>query len=310
VALVPAKEASALDRIENPTFRRALGALAPRAERLPAPLRVPLDAFLHFSEGDGFALASHIALSTLTSLFPFLIVVTALAATFGSTRLADEAGRLLLDVWPPQVAAPIAGEIRRVATTPQGSALTVGALLSVYFASSGVESLRIGLNRAYEAQETRPWWLLRLESIFYVLGSAVALLILSVLVVLWPIVTDVAARLFDWFPPFWTLVTLARFAIATLVLAATLFAVHNWLPAGRRRLSEIFPGVVVTLALWLVAGAAFGAYLSAFADRYVITYAGLASAMIALVFLYFTAVIFIYGGELNAAIARARRGAR
>ncbi len=35
-------------------------------------------------------------------------------------------------------------------------------------------------------------------------------------------------------------------------------------------------------------------------------YAGLASAMIALVFLYFTAWIFIYGGELNAAIARER----
>ncbi|BGE84255.1 YihY/virulence factor BrkB family protein [Methylosinus trichosporium] len=273
-------------------------------------MRIPLDAFLHFNEGDGFAIASHIALTTLMSLFPFLIVVTALAATFGSTRLADEAGRLLLDVWPSQVAAPIAGEIRRVATTPQGSALTAGALFSVYFASSGIESLRIGLNRAYEAQETRPWWLLRLESIFYVLGSAVALLILSVLVVLWPIVTDVAARWFDWLPSFWTFVTLARFAIATLVLAAALFAIHNWLPAGRRRISETLPGVVVTLALWLIAGSAFGAYLSAFAERYVLTYAGLASAMIALVFLYFTAVIFIYGGELNAAIARARRGAR
>ncbi|WP_370631415.1 YihY/virulence factor BrkB family protein [Methylosinus sp. Sm6] len=273
-------------------------------------MRIPLDAFLHFSEGDGFAIASHIALSTLMSLFPFLIVVTALAAMVGSTRLADEAGRLLLDVWPPQVAAPIAGEIRRVATTPQRGALTIGALFAVYFASSGIESLRIGLNRAYEAQEERPWWLLRLESIVYVLGSAVALLILSVLVVLWPVATEIAAHYLGWFPPFWTFVTLARFAIATFVLGATLFAIHNWLPAGRRRLSETVPGVVVTLALWLVAGAAFGSYLSAFADRYVVTYAGLASAMVALVFLYFSAVIFIYGGELNAAIARARRGAR
>ena len=31
--------------------------------------------------------------------------------------------------------------------------------------------------------------------------------------------------------------------------------------------------------------------------------------MIALVFLYFTALIFIYGGELNAAIARERNAA-
>jgi hypothetical protein len=47
--------------------------------------------------------------------------------------------------------------------------------------------------------------------------------------------------------------------------------------------------------------------LAAFEDRYALTYAGLSSAMIALVFLYFSAGIFIYGGELNAAIARARR---
>jgi membrane protein len=35
-------------------------------------------------------------------------------------------------------------------------------------------------------------------------------------------------------------------------------------------------------------------------------YGGLASAMTALIFLYFCACLFIYGGELNAAIARAR----
>jgi membrane protein len=299
-----------LEQVENPNFRRALGPWASRVERLPAALRVPLDAFLHFNAGDGWEIASHIALTTLMSLFPFLIVVTALAGLIGSKSLADEAGRLLLDVWPPQVAQPIAGEIERVATTPQGGTLTIGALFAVYFASSGIESLRIGLNRAYGAEETRSWWLLRLESIFYVICSAVALLLLAVLVVLGPLITEIVARYFSWFAPFQTMVTLARFAIATVILAMILFAVHNWLPAGRRRIVETMPGVVVTLALWLVAGSAFGSYLSAFSDRYVLTYAGLASAMIALVFLYFTAVIFIFGGELNAAIVRARRGAK
>ena len=58
--------------------------------------------------------------------------------------------------------------------------------------------------------------------------------------------------------------------------------------------------------LWLACGYAFGRYLSDFSYTYVNYYAGLASAMMALVFLYFTAIIFIYGGELNAAIARER----
>jgi membrane protein len=50
----------------------------------------------------------------------------------------------------------------------------------------------------------------------------------------------------------------------------------------------------------------FGSYLAEFPNVYVSYYAGLASVMIALVFLYLTASIFVFGGELNAAILRAR----
>jgi membrane protein len=213
----------------------------------------------------------------------------------------------LLDVWPEEVATPIANDLQRVATSTQGGVLTVGMVLTLYFASSGIESLRIGLNRAYGVSETRVWWLLRLESVLYVIGSAIALLALSVLVVFGPLIIEAATRYLAWLEQFRLIVTVARFTIATVVLAVTLLMVHYWLPAGRRRFAEIVPGVLVTLALWLVAGAAFGRYLAAFADRYAVTYAGLSSAMIALVFLYFSAGIFIYGGELNAAIARASR---
>jgi membrane protein len=100
--------------------------------------------------------------------------------------------------------------------------------------------------------------------------------------------------------------TFARFGIATVVLVVALVLVHKWLPFGRRRLDEIAPGILVTLVGWIVLGVAFGRYLAQFSGAYVTTYAGLASAMIALVFLYWTAGIFVYGGEFNQAIRRAR----
>jgi membrane protein len=81
------------------------------------------------------------------------------------------------------------------------------------------------------------------------------------------------------------------------------------LPAGRRRIMEILPGIIATLVLWLVAGIAFARYLAEFANNYVSYYAGLASVMMALVFLYWTASIFIYGGALNAAMATPRSAA-
>ena len=121
---------------------------------LKLSLRIAIDAFRHFIADDGWAIASHIALSTLMALFPFLIVVTALAGFFfGSKELADEAARILLEAWPKEVAGPIALDIAGVLTDTRGDVLTFGVLFAIYFASSGVESLRIGLNRAYDVAE-------------------------------------------------------------------------------------------------------------------------------------------------------------
>lgn len=271
--------------------------------------RIAIGAFRHFIADDGWAIASHIALSTLMALFPFLIVVTALAGFFfGSKELADEAAHILLEAWPKQVAAPIALDISGVLTSTRGDVLTLGVLFALYFASSGVESLRIGLNRAYDIKEARPWWLLRLESIVYVMVGAVAILAFSFLVVFAPLILA-KLELVQYVPAleqFGDLITFARYAVAAVVLIVALMIVHLWLPAGRRAFSQIAPGIIATLFLWLISGAVFGRYLAEYAFAYVSMYAGLASAMIALVFLYVCASIFIYGGELNSMIAQSR----
>lgn len=273
--------------------------------------RVTIGAYYKFLADDGWAIASHIALSALMSLFPFLILVTALAGfLFGSTQLADEVAGILLQMWPNEVATPIASEIRRVLLGARSDLLTIGVALAIYFASSGIESLRIGLNRAYGVIEARAWWVLRLESIGYVLVAAVALLVLSFLVVLAPLIFATAVRYVPLLEPLWPMFNFLRIAVASIVLIVALVIVHKWLPAGRRPILTVAPGIAVTLLLWLLAGELFGDYLARFAYTYVTYYAGLASAMIALVFLYVIATIFIFGGELNAAILRWREGGK
>jgi membrane protein len=268
---------------------------------------IALEAYQRFLADDGWAIASHIALSALMAMFPFFIVLTSLAGFFGSADLADEIANLLLATWPQEVARPLANEMHDVLTTARTGVFTLGVVLSVFFASSGVESLRIGLNRAYGLVETRNWIVLRLESIGDVLIAALALLALGFLVVLGPLLFRTFARHVPWVRPWHEATfTFFRFALAALVLTVALIVAHKWIPAGRRRMSEIIPGIAATLFLWLAAGVGFGRYLDEFSFSYVNTYAGLASAMMALVFLYWTATIFIYGGELNAARLRAR----
>lgn len=266
---------------------------------------VTMDAFYTFLADDGWAIASHIALSTLMALFPFLIVLASLAGFFGSKELADQAVSLLLQVWPKQVADTLSGEIHDVLTTSRGDILTIGAVLAVYFASNGVEALRVALNRAYSVIEPRSWYWLRLESIGYTMVAAITSLAMAFLIVLGPLLIEAARRHVPLrIESNEDMLTILRFGLTIAALIVALVILHKWLPAGTRQMREIMPGIAVTMIGSLVSGVVFGQYLARFASNYVTTYAGLASVMIALVFLYFIAAIFVYGGELNASIAK------
>ena len=269
--------------------------------------RIVYRSWMRFSDDDGWAIASHIALSGLTSLFPFLILVGALAGFIGTPDLAQRATNLLFESWPPQVAGPIAREVENVLTQPRTGVATLSALLAVYFASSAVDAVRIGLNRAYDETDGRAWWVLRLESVLFVLLGAVALMGFTFLVVLEPIVWAAAVRFLPHLADLQGLFDAVRLATISLILVATLVFAHRFLAAGRRRLAQIAPGVALTLLLWLAFGEGFGFYLARFSQNYVTTYAGLASVMIALVFLYVLSAIFIFGGEVNASISATRQ---
>jgi membrane protein len=266
------------------------------------PFRLLAKAFDRFIAHDGWAIASHIALSVLMSLFPFLILVTALAGLFGSENLANEVATLILEAWPREVAVPIATEIRNVLTAVRGDALLIGAVLSLYFASSGVEALRVGLNRAYEAYEWRAWWLTRIESIGYVIAAALCMIAFAFLIVLFPLGWRGLVRWAPALAPLGGVVGFSRIALASLIIMSALAIAHRLLPAGRMSWPALWPGITFTLAFWLIGGLIFGAYLDSFAGAYVTTYAGLATAMIALVFLYVLSAIFLLGAELNGAI--------
>lgn len=271
--------------------------------RIVAVKRVLSDALGHFNDDDGWSMASHLAISALMALFPFLIFATTLASFLGAQAFAETAVHLVFDTWPEQIAKPIAQEVVSVLTVQRGDLLTYGVVLAAFFASNGIEALRTSLNRAYRVVENRSILFRRLQSVVFVLIATFGFVVISVLLVFAPLITRVLDQNFEWIGPYLGTITLWRFVIASTVIVVGLIAVHFWLPAGRRRFREIVPGLIFTLIGWLVGSTVFASYLDNFAN-YVTTYAGLASIMIAVVFLYIVSAIFILGGELNASISR------
>ena len=195
------------------------------------------------------------------SLFPFLILVTALAGFLSAPRNSPTRWRAsCCEAWPTEVA--IADRERNPPACcigARGDVLTIGVALAIYFASSGIESLRIGLNRAYGVAETAELVAAAAGIDRLRAGRARSrLLVLSFLVVLAPLIFATAVRYVPLLEPLWFMFNFLRIAVASVVLIVALVIVHKWLPAGRRPLSTIAPGIVATLVLWLIAGELFG----------------------------------------------------
>ena len=271
--------------------------------KIVALKRILYDALGHFNDDDGWSMASHLAITALMALFPFLIFATTLASFVGAEAFAETAVHLVFDTWPAQIAEPISREVVNVLTVPRSDLLTYGVLLAAFFASNGIESLRTALNRAYRVVETRSFVFRRVQSLAFVFIATVGFVAISVLLVFAPIIVRLALENFERLESYLGTITLWRYVIASVVIVLGLIAVHVWLPAGRRRLVDIVPGIIFTLVGWLIGSTVFATYLDNFSS-YVTTYAGLASIMIAVVFLYIVSLIFILGGELNAAISR------
>ncbi|MBB3391127.1 membrane protein [Rhizobium sp. BK275] len=293
---------------------------------MPKALRtlydVVYDAICHLIDDDGFAMASHVALSSLLAVFPFLIFGTALANFLGADQFSNYAIHFIFDTWPAAIAKPLSDQLVEVLTIPRGGLLTISVLAAAYFASNGVEALRISLNRAYRVQETRPWYLTRLFSLGYVLVAVIIVAAISILLVAVPVGLDYArdwllhndslewlpATIRQWLPVIVDTLEIVfgwRIYGTLVMLTIALLVVHLWLPAGKRRVFDVIPGVFLTLLSWLVGALIFAYYLATFAN-YTATYAGLASVMIALIFLYMVGVIFIVGAEINAALMKFR----
>jgi membrane protein len=269
--------------------------------------RTIVGAFYALYADSGFAMAGAVAFSFVLSLFPFCIFLGAVAGLFGGEALAKEGIERLFEIAPAPVAEALAPEVMAVMGRSRFDLLTYGALISLFFATSAIESLRTALNVAYRQKEKHSYLVSLLKSALFVILSAVGVLVLTWGVVVGP---QMAARVKpDWL--LWLadegwLSLIVRFAIVIGAIGVQLLAYHLWLAAGRRSLADVWPGVLLSVVLWILAARLFGSWLN-FTD-YSRFYAGLTSIMSALVFFQVSAIVVILGAELNRGLMEIKDG--
>lgn len=264
------------------------------------------EAIYRLYEHSGFTMAGAVAFSFVVSLFPFCIFVGALSGVFGGKELAVQAVAQLFHILPERVAQSLTPQVEEIMGRSRIDLLTLSAGVALFFATSAIETLRAALNVAYRVTEKRPYILCLLISMLFVLVSAASMLVLTWAVVAGP---GLAAR----YEASWLLNMLdsswlnlgARYGLAAFVIAAQLFAFHLWLAAGKRRVQDVWPGVLLSVVLWLATAGLYSYYLDI--NDYSRFYAGLSQLMVALIFFQVTAIVVILGAELNRGIIELKK---
>ena len=272
------------------------------------PFRPLLLAGKRLIRHDGIEIAGFIAYTGLVSLFPFVIFLFALAGFMGDTSTAEAVMNAAFEQLPREVARTLMPIITDIFKQPQPGLLTLGIIGTLWVTSSGIEALRMGCSRSWEIKETRPLWHRRATSILYVGIGAIGVLAASLIVVVAPLVMEHIQRLVQVPALFVIVATLLRLGLASCLLACTLALLYRYLPARTIAWRRVFPGAWLAALLWIMLASLFSFYLSSSGD-YSVTYGSLGGIVITLLFLHFSAIIFLLGVEYSAVAAYRRSAA-
>jgi membrane protein len=235
-----------------------------------------------FAEHDLLTYASAIAFQAFFALIPLTLTALGLLGALHMESVWTE------DIAPtlkPQVSGAvfqvIDDTVRRVFRARSVFWATLGAALTVWEVSGAMRAVMTVLDRIYRVRRRRAWR--ERYAISIGLSALVILLLLAAggVMAFGHVLDDVA-------------VSVLRWPIAAALLLSALAAVVRWAPAEQREWHWVsFGGGIVVIA-WLGMSAGFSLYLRDFAD-YGSIFGNLATLIIALEYLYLTAIVFLGG---------------
>ncbi|MEM7122162.1 MAG: YihY/virulence factor BrkB family protein [Pseudomonadota bacterium] len=264
-------------------------------------------AITNFFAHEAPSSAGYMAFSALLAMFPFIVFLVSLSGVIGQTEQVREFVDYAFEYLPDEVGQalyPVISSI--IQQPPREGILTISILGTLWVSSSGVEALRTAMDRAYGAPDRRPFWWRRLQGLAFVVVGAMAILVVMITIVIGPLIWQAVNYLFEIPEDLFGLYNTVRYATGALGLFIVICVLYRFLPNVRQRWFHVLPGAFFACVSWLVIATLYSLYLSN-VGNYSVTYGSLGGVIGALMFFFVSAMVFIFGAELNASIMQALR---
>jgi membrane protein len=263
--------------------------------------------------------ASALAYAWLFAVFPFFIFLMSLIPylpqhwrEFARTEIQVSVYRL------PQETADavwdnIEPRLQKVLFEPHRGLLSVGLVLTIWAASSGMAATMSALDRCYgvDQKKCRPY--VKQRGMAFLLTVVVAVLVVAVFILI-PVGTIVTEWLLkeverggEYLSPArmallaaWQVV---RYGLGLLFMLAVLALIYYYGPGTPQRWHLVTPGAVFSILVWGLMGLGFRIYVDNFASHnFNQTYGSIGAVVILLFFFYISAVVLLIGAEINGEI--------
>lgn len=250
--------------------------------------------------------AAQLAYYALLALFPALIVLTALMGLLSVERFMPELMSYLRDVLPADALLMVERFLTQVAEGSGANLLSLGALGALWASSSGVTAIMDALNVVFGVKEDRrPFWRVRLIAILLTIGLAGFVILSLGLVLYGSTIGTWVAELMGFGVAFTWMWNVLQWPIVIGLMLIVVTAIYHICPDRRvRRWSWLTPGSVFAVGMWLIVSLGFKAYVDNFGN-YNKVYGSIAGVIVLMLWLYWSGMVLLFGGEINAEIEKA-----
>ena len=253
---------------------------------------------------DAQGLAAQLSYYFFLSLFPTLLCLIALASLFPLQNFADDVTGFLQPFMPAEAINVIRDQMVKIAQSGATALISLGVLGAIWSSSAAMGAVVNAMNRAYDIEESRPWWRVKVLAVLLTVGLAFFILIALTLVLAGPQLADLATRWLG-MPAVWALIwKIIQWPLVFFLVATGIGLIYYFAPDAEQEWVWITPGSVLATILWLIASLGFRYYVVTF-GHYSETYGALGGIIVVLLWFYLSSLAIVIGAELNAEIEHA-----
>lgn len=248
-------------------------------------------------------LAAQLAYYFLLALVPAIGFLVALT-TFFPDGLIDQMMSAAARVMPPEMLTLLQDQMTALRGRDQSGLLSLGLLMALWSSSAAMVSASDALNRAYDIEEARPWWRVRLNAMVMTIALAVFVLMAFTLVVAGPEIAGALAQRLGLGAAFTMAWNIVQWPVAFALVVVAVGLINYLGPDAEQDWVWITPGAVLATVLWLGASVGFRVYVTHFGN-YNATYGSLGGVIALMLWFYLTGLAILIGAEMNAEIEHA-----